>query len=464
MIPMHHPHSHAQIQATTTRRSTATQNKSFLLFLVSTVLIVPAKVTSASFVLTLANYYHHHHHHHHCNRSHWNYKSSNVPLSVSSSFYDENDFSDDQNNNNVIAMTNRLYDASRSLLDKSSSSTTSQQIQMESEILSDVAHVGLDVMAILSPNDKKLLRVASLIGRVAAIASDYLPDHSMTRDEVMFQGLMLCICIGCFVEAAFPVFSAAAKIRVLNWIQCNRNGNFNHNCNDGILPSSSSSWKNVYAWTYLFQPNGVNAFQFYTLSNIGALDWIDVKPQDRVVNCVDDGGEDNNYLYWMYRGSIELSWDQGVSYVPYLEQNERLGNKNFNGGNGDHFTFVADMEYLCQLDRSKLHSGGKHMRSWLDDRSYDDTCDLPTKKGYEVEPSSCNLARRMKNSKYSVEIRAGTNGARLMRLDKRKLWSYMMNSDESTVSERELVDAIQALLVKGMQKMLEALMNSNEQV
>eukprot|EP00815_Leptocylindrus_aporus_P004298 CAMPEP_0116068984 /NCGR_PEP_ID=MMETSP0322-20121206/11997_1 /TAXON_ID=163516 /ORGANISM="Leptocylindrus danicus var. apora, Strain B651" /LENGTH=446 /DNA_ID=CAMNT_0003556221 /DNA_START=179 /DNA_END=1519 /DNA_ORIENTATION=- len=445
---------------------------SFLLCLVSTALIVPAKVTSASFVLTLADYHHPYNYNHH-HRSHWNYKNSNIPLSVSSSFYDENDNSDDHNNNNnMIAVTNRLYDASRSLLDKSSSnsnfdflssSTTSQQIQMESEILSDVAHVGLDVMAILSPNDKELLRVASLIGRVAAIASDYLPDHSMTRDEVMFQGLMLCICIGCFVEAAFPAFSAAAIIRVLNWIQCNRNGNVNHNCNDGTLPSSSS-WKNVYAWTYLFQPNGVNAFQFYTLSNIGALDWIDVKPQDRVVNCVDDGGEDNNYLYWMYRGSIELSWDQGVSYVPYLEQNERLGNKNVNGGNGDHFTLVADMEYLCQLDRYKLHSRGKHKRSWLDDRSFDDTCDLPTTKGYEVEPSSCNLARRMKNSKYSVEIRAGTNGARLMRLDKRKLWSYMMNSDESTVSERELVDAIQALLVKGMQKMLEALMNSNEQV
>ena len=275
---------------------------------------------------------------------------------------------------------------------------------VESEILSDVAHFALDLFTFMTP-EKWLLRFAALIGRVCSISADYIPDNYIKPDEVVFQSIMLFVSTFLFAQSTFPMavagFSTIARSAMEHKLDSKKS------TSEGNV--STSSWKNLFAWNYLFKPAGLSLFQFHCLSSLGVIDWVDVEPNKILV---DKKGEPS-HLFWMYRGSAELYFNG--SAIEYLEPNE-----------GPALCLFADMNFLCQLEMKKID------------------CKRKASDKYDV-PLSCKLRNQ-------AIIRSGESGARLMRLNKKKLVE-LMDIDP------DLNDSIQNLLVKGMQRMLDSLLS-----
>jgi len=267
--------------------------------------------------------------------------------------------------------------------------------QIQSEILSDLAHFALDFFTFLTP-EMALLRGAALLGRIFSIYADYIPDHFIRSDEAMFQFVMLVVSSFLFAQSTLPLAMAGISSIAL--------------AEKGQL--SRSAWKNTYALYHLFLPAGISKLQFRCLVATNTIDWVDVDPNKILV---DNQGK-TEYLYWLYRESTEicLSDDSSVSYIECLKDDK--GNKSEFAG------LLADMSFLCALEQRKL----KH------------------KQGKANVPSSCKSPQ--------VIIKAGPRGARVMRLHKKKLLELMKN-------DSDLSDSIQTLLTSGMQQMLSVLLN-----
>eukprot|EP00816_Leptocylindrus_hargravesii_P001131 CAMPEP_0196813504 /NCGR_PEP_ID=MMETSP1362-20130617/37191_1 /TAXON_ID=163516 /ORGANISM="Leptocylindrus danicus, Strain CCMP1856" /LENGTH=405 /DNA_ID=CAMNT_0042189777 /DNA_START=341 /DNA_END=1558 /DNA_ORIENTATION=- len=267
--------------------------------------------------------------------------------------------------------------------------------QIQSEVLSDLAHVALDFFTFLTP-EMALLRGAALLGRIFSIYADYIPDHFIRADEAMFQFVMLAVSSFLFAQSTLPLAMAGISSIAL--------------AEKGQL--SRSAWKNTYALYHLFLPVGISKLQFRCLVATNTIDWVDVDPNKILV---DNQGR-TEYLYWLYRESTEicLSEDLSVSYIECLKDDK--GNKSEFAG------LLADMSFLCALEQRKL----KH------------------KQGKASAPSSCKCPQ--------VIIKAGPKGARVMRLHKKKLLELMKN-------DNDLSDSIQTLLTSGMQQMLSVLLS-----
>mmetsp|Transcript_14071 Transcript_14071/g.21591 ORF Transcript_14071/g.21591 Transcript_14071/m.21591 type:complete len:426 (+) Transcript_14071:613-1890(+) len=269
---------------------------------------------------------------------------------------------------------------------------------VQSVILSDLAHFSLDFFGFLDL-DVPMLRTAAVFGRLFSIGADYVPDHTINADEAIFQAIMLGVSVALFVRSTLPMTMAAVSLIL------------------SADKSRWSAWKNTYAFYHLFSPAGVSMLQFRCLTALGAVDWINVDPHVTLVDELDG----NEYLYWVYRGSTELVLNDGTT-VNYVESSrDEAGNKvEFSG-------FLADMDFLCTLELNKVN----------------------TKKGKVDEdepgiPTSCIHPQ--------VPIKAGPEGARVMRLEKKRLIELMKYDDD-------LSEPVQALLVKGMQQMLSVLLN-----
>jgi hypothetical protein len=66
---------------------------------------------------------------------------------------------------------------------------------MEAEVLTDMSNLlALDFKSIMN-SSKALLKMTSVIGRVLVIFADYIPDHSIHPEELVFQLFMLGVAI-----------------------------------------------------------------------------------------------------------------------------------------------------------------------------------------------------------------------------------------------------------------------------
>ena len=273
----------------------------------------------------------------------------------------------------------------------------------QSIIMHTLAHVA-DFSTLLVP-EVSLLRTAALLGRICSISADYIPDHSIAADEAIFQGPMLIVSAALFAQSAFPMIATGLSSLVPIKDKM---------VDDESSSSSSSKWKNRYAFHHLFRQLGVSLLQFRYMTSMGAIDWIDVKPNETLI----DDQDETEYLYWVYRGSTELSFgnDESVTFVDCYNDEKFVG-------------LLPDMKFLCQLDKKKM----KH------------------KKG-TVASSSLNMPSSCQYPQATIKA-GGPNGARVMRLHKKKLQQLME-------TDNKLSDSIHALMVNGMQRELEVLLTT----
>lgn len=193
---------------------------------------------------------------------------------------------------------NGLRDWMANFVDTSASTTAS----FEASVLNDASHLAIDLITLVSPASSCLLiRAATLLGRILSMAADYIPDHSMLPDELMFQSLMLTFSWISFVQAVLPRFLASTSL------------------------TSPLQLRDGKAYKALFAPTGMTWEQFKTVSAC-ATDWIVMEPHQDIAtgnstNEASTNGEtkitdankggDVDYVYWLYSGDMVVQNNHG---------------------------------------------------------------------------------------------------------------------------------------------------------
>ena len=146
---------------------------------------------------------------------------------------------------------------------------------LQAELFQDAAHFALDFASLLGPATLAI-RFLAVIGRIFVMASDYVPDHTMMPEELLFQMAMLFISSAALVRSIPPVFS-----------------------------HKQLTMRDRKSYASLFRPAGVSWMQYQVLV-ANAMDWIDV-PSGAMITSDETSEEDEqNYLYWLYKGKVEI--------------------------------------------------------------------------------------------------------------------------------------------------------------
>ena len=147
---------------------------------------------------------------------------------------------------------------------------------LEAELLNDCSHVALDLVTFFGPA-KIAVRAAAVAGRLFAMAADYIPDHSMHPEEIVFQVLMLCVAWAGLVKAAMPMALSTF--------------------------ASNITLQDGKAFSLLFEPAGMTWSQFKALS-VFALDWVTVGAGETITS--DEESAEDDYIYWLYSGEVSV--------------------------------------------------------------------------------------------------------------------------------------------------------------
>jgi hypothetical protein len=172
---------------------------------------------------------------------------------------------------------------------------------VEAELLTDVAHIALDCTTFLGP-DTIAIRLVVILGRIFAIGADYLPDHKIFPEEVIFQAVMLAISSIGFIESTLLTLRARSA---------------NTTIRDG----------RVYIKT--FSRAGTTWKQYKTMSAISALEWMEVESGKIILS----GEANHDYFYFLYDGAVTVQHSQGQDLGNYFKHH-----------------LVGEMNFVCHLD------------------------------------------------------------------------------------------------------------------
>ena len=211
-------------------------------------------------------------------------------------------------------MTPSWSAATESLPSISEASTTVAQVDVRAEVLTDLAHVCLDLFTFYGPA-KLATRLFAVVGRILTMGADYVPDHFILPEEIAFQLFMLLVAsIGLF-QAVQPQIAA------------------------GLADHNMTARDNK-AFTDLLEPSGLTWSQYKYLHAAGILDWI-YSPPGTIVT--EEDAEDE-YAYWLFAGDAVVSHQNKTMY-------QISHNKTEEGGPG--VGLLGEAHLMRRLDAIK---------------------------------------------------------------------------------------------------------------
>ncbi len=179
---------------------------------------------------------------------------------------------------NMILSADSVQDFSTATVAQNAGMLISSQQNHEAQLFGDLAHFLLDVVTFSSP-DTMLLRLLILCGRICSILSDYVPDHSMTYDEIAFQSTMLTIAGNKFYKKLSTTISSLKE---------------------------ATSFRDGRIYRNMFSPAGFTWIQYKTLLLSEVLQWSMYKPGEIFV-------QDSSSLFITYKGEVEQFKDGLIS-------------------------------------------------------------------------------------------------------------------------------------------------------
>ncbi len=244
----------------------------------------------------------------------------------------------------------------------------------ESRFFGDLAHLILDFATICSP-DTVVLRLLIFLGRVFSILSDYVPDHEMTYDEVLFQTTMLLISTNMFLKKFQTSVYSLKK---------------------------DTSFQDRRIYKRIFYPAGFTFSQYRSLLSLNVLEWTACKPGQFIF-------EDESSLLITYKGSM------------HQHSSTRTDGSNASSTNTTYLACGGSYCYEIIGNISQAHETLESRRK----RS-------PSKIviGDEIDPSS--------SSKSTYLLRAGPAGATLLRINTKALLEKAGEDADITESIKNL--------------------------
>lgn len=212
------------------------------------------------------------------------------------------------------------------------------------------------------------------------IASDYLPDHIVKLNELIFDIPTLGLSLILFTSSMLPILrSVVIELTDLDRLVINQ----------------------------LFEPVGVSDLQYKSMKSVGCVDWVEV-PAGTVLateNCLGGAAKDDDYLYWLYEGNAIFSYNQTVSY-----QVERTEGRSIDCPSA--LGLLADMRFVYRWDMEKKNE-----------------------KIFNPNPITPAPDQPYPMSTITV----GLEGATLMRINSLKLFKLMRHDEHLSSSIRALL-------------------------
>ena len=187
-------------------------------------------------------------------------------------------------------------------------------LNLEAEILTDLVDLTSDLTVFAAPG-VLVLRLGALMGRLCSFAAEYVPDHAILPEELVFQLVMLTVAWIGLVKAALP--SACAALH------------------------SNVTLKDGKAYRSLFQPAGLSWLQFKALS-VFALDWVTVEKGD-IIMAEEQQDTKDEYVYWLYSGTARVESNGTTLY-----QVEGAATSRCEAGRG----LLGERRLLSSLDKA----------------------------------------------------------------------------------------------------------------
>jgi hypothetical protein len=293
---------------------------------------------------------------------------------------------------------------------------------VEGEIFSGLAHVALDLLTLAGPATI-IVRLGAVVGRIFAMAADYIPDHNVVPEELVFQCLMLCIAWFGLVQSLIPVALST----------------FAYNINaSNILSSSTDSRSKAQrlryakAYTLFFKSTGLSWNHFKAMSAC-AFEWITVAPGNVIStdenNATSQNGEseEDEHVYWLYNGTVKIQ-SQGKS-LQDLQHSCRQGSSN---SMDDAGCFMLFENRLLNKIVEK-----------------DSTSTINKKRGKEMTAGDVSKDKKSSNNKGMTLLASGSSDSLLLRINTSKLLMLME-------TDPQLSNSIRTLLLNSMQAKLNA--------
>lgn len=248
---------------------------------------------------------------------------------------------------------------------------------VEAEVLNDLSHVALDLGTFLGFNSGLSARLANVVGRILLMVADFLPDHHINTDDLIFQIPLFLLACRALTDAAIP------------WIRSHLNDQ----------RRSYPSPRDGRAYKSLFQPTGISWRRFLLLRH-DVLDWTNMSPGSVIA------GETSHYMYWLYRGEIEIH-----SNLELVHSIQRHTNNPGPAGIG----LIGEELLMDTLDLSYSESRGL----------------------YDSGSSSSNSSSS--KTRPAVTVKVGEEGALLLRIDVSKVAQLVQHDEDLEHSMRLLV-------------------------
>jgi hypothetical protein len=290
---------------------------------------------------------------------------------------------------------------------------------IEAEVLNDMA-LALDLARFFGPANLTI-RVAAVLGRIAAMGADYLPDHYMHTEELVFQCFMLGLAWMALVKSAMPVILS--------------------------IIASNITLRDGKAFSLLFGPAGMTWPQYKTLSAT-TLDWVTIEPGEIVtsdeLSSLDAGNDENRidkYIYWLYSGETVVESQGKVLHKVKRAVGGPTTSLKQDAGRG----LLGEMRLLRHMQAKDMQikeRGGRLGKRKAKNQNNNRDRDTINKDKDRIVSTTTKTYRR-------TTVKAGDTGATLLRIHTSNL---VMLMDQDV----DLAHSVRSLLFQGMHAKLAA--------
>jgi hypothetical protein len=295
---------------------------------------------------------------------------------------------------------------------------------IEGEIFSGLAHVALDLLTLTGPATI-IVRLGAVIGRMFAMAADYVPDHDVLPLELVFQCLMLCVAWFGLVQSLVPV--ALSKFA------------YHIKASDVISKDETSKaqrLRDAKAYSSFFKSTGLSWNHFKAISAC-AFEWISVSPGDVISSneihpnvSLNGKSQEDEYVYWLYNGTVEIQ-SQG-KLLQDIKQSSRQGS-----------TCNMDNPGCGMLFENRL------LKRIVEKDSTNTNTSTKWKRAKDSPDSESAKEKKTKSDPQMTIIASGSSNSILLRINTSNLLMLME-------TDPQLSNSIRTLLMNSMQAKLNA--------
>lgn len=319
---------------------------------------------------------------------------------------------------------------------------------VESEALADLSHVALDLITFAGPT-RALLRLSICVGRLLAIAADWVPDHYLHPEELAFQLFMLSVSVGLLLRSAFPFVPALLRQSTTNpygekrayGALFKRHGGLSWVQTRMVLAGGGAEWFE------LGEGEVVVMERMEQLQQQAVTASTDDNDGDATVVSIGDG-----YLYWLQKGEAELLVCSGDTC---LSKERAVAT----AADADEVAILGELEFARRMQdqakaSKKMDKAGKKKKDKKSKKQHKDEVMVTEMASTNAKdststdlPASTTTSTTTAAAPTTTKIRAGPSGATLLRLDAVRLLRLMEDDDA-------LAEGIRSIVFAGMQEKL----------